>query len=91
MKEKVIEDFLVVSVKRAGGECLKVEAIRRGFPDRMCIFPNGSIIFVELKAPNKKPRTSQVYELARLKKLNCKVYVVDSKEQVLEIIRRYAR
>ena len=55
-------------------------------PDRLCLLPNGKIFFVELKSPGKKPRALQVNQITKITKLGQKVYVVDSKEKVDEVL-----
>ena len=35
----------------------------RGVPDRMFIFPRGTVAFIEFKAPGKKPTALQMREL----------------------------
>lgn len=48
--EKHVEAYLVRLMKKLGGECYKwASANTRGVPDRICIFPDGLIVFVELK------------------------------------------
>jgi hypothetical protein len=46
------------------------------------------MFFVEFKRPGAKPRAEQEYEHARLRARGLAVYVVDSREAGLEIIRR---
>ena len=55
-------------------------------PDRLCLLPNGKIFFVELKSPGKKPRALQVNQITKITKLGQRVYVVDSKEKVDEVL-----
>lgn len=38
-----------------------------GVPDRILVFPNGVVAFVELKAPGEKPRELQHYHLRKLR------------------------
>lgn len=58
--ENSIEKRLVTEVERVGGWCLKLPAIHNaGLPDRLCLFPGGEVVFVELKAFGKKPRKIQ--------------------------------
>lgn len=83
MLEKEIEAYLVRRMRVLGGECYKfVSPARRGVPDRMCVFPDGKVVFVELKAPGKKPTKLQEVEMQKLRDLHQTVYVIDSKEQV---------
>jgi len=42
--------------------------------------PDGSIIFVELKAPGKKPTKKQARDHRRRRKMGCDVRVIDSVE-----------
>lgn len=53
-----------------------------GLPDRLILFPNGRIYFVELKAPGKKLRPLQLKRKEQLEKLGFKVYVIDSYEKI---------
>lgn len=52
-----------------------------GMPDRLIIFPDGEIVFVEIKAPGKKPRPLQERMFARLEKRGHPVTVIDSLEE----------
>lgn len=87
MREKFIEQKLVKSVKQMGGICPKfVSPGFDGMPDRLVLLPFGKIAFVEVKAPNKKPRLLQKARHRLLKKLGFKVYVLDDAEQIGGII-----
>ncbi|MCC8364952.1 VRR-NUC domain-containing protein [Xenorhabdus sp. PB61.4] len=80
IREDVIEKHLVNEVKKAGGIAYKfVSPGRRGVPDRICVLPNGQVIFVECKAPGEKPRPDQLREHERLRALGQTVVVLDSK------------
>jgi len=57
-----------------------------GMPDRLVLLPGGKCGFVEVKAPGKRPRALQVVRHEMLKELGFKVYVLDAKEQIEEII-----
>ena len=86
--EKYIELSLVREVKAAGGICPKfVSPGTSGMPDRLVLLPGGVMVFVELKAPGQKPRPLQKRMHERLRALGFTVYVIDSVEQVKEIIR----
>lgn len=83
MLEKTIEQYLVRKVKAAGGMAPKFNSVsRRSVPDRLVLLPKGRIIFVELKAPGKKPTAGQEREHLRLRALGFRVDVLDSKEAV---------
>jgi len=58
-----------------------------GVPDRIVIVPGGRVVFVELKAPGKKPTQLQQFQQDRLRAMGCDVRVIDSREGVDELIR----
>ena len=79
--EKDVEAALVRRVKALGGLCEKFTSPgRRSVPDRIITMPNGQIIFVEMKAPNKKPTDAQLKDHERRRALGCDVRVIDNKE-----------
>ena len=84
MRERDIEKALVRKVKELGGLCEKFTSPgRRSVPDRMVTLSNNRIIFVELKAPGKKPTELQQRDHSRRRALGCDVRVIDSIEGVL--------
>ncbi len=87
LSEKAIENYLKKEVERHGGLCLKfISASMRGLPDRIVLFSGGKIVFVELKAPGKMPRPEQLRVHDIFKALGARVYVIDSKSKVKELI-----
>ena len=87
MKEKALERMLVRAVKNMGGLALKfVSPGMAGVPDRLVLFPGGSICFVELKAPGEMPRPLQRLRHKQLQDLGFRVYVIDSKEKIGEMV-----
>jgi hypothetical protein len=87
MLEKEIEMQLVKAVKKMGGRAVKfISPGFDGMPDRLVLLPGGKCGFVEVKAPGKKPRALQRVRHEMLKELGFKVYVLDAKEQIEEII-----
>lgn len=77
--ENSIEKRLVTEVERVGGWCLKLPAIHNaGLPDRLCLFPGGKVVFVELKAFGKKPRRIQILMHRNLKAMGFRVEVIDT-------------
>lgn len=87
MNEKTIENYLKKEVEKHGGLCLKfISASMRGLPDRIVLFSGGRIVFAELKAPGKKPRPEQFRIQEKFRALGAKIYVIDSKEKVREMI-----
>lgn len=81
MLEKKIEAALCKRVKELGGLCEKFTSPgKRSVPDRVVILPNNRIIFVELKAPDKKPTELQLKDHEKRRALGCDVRVIDSLE-----------
>lgn len=82
MHERNIEKYLKGMVEAIGGLCIKLNsASGTGYPDRIVI-NQGVIVFVEVKAPNEKPRALQHYRIKELKRHGAKAIVVDSFESV---------
>lgn len=87
MREKTIEHKLVVATKNMGGIALKlVSPGFDGMPDRIVLLPGGHMAFVEVKAPNIKPRPLQTARHKLLQNLGFKVFVLDNTEQIGWII-----
>ena len=88
MLEKEIEQELRKQTEALGCLCLKfVSPGRAGVPDRIILAPHGRAIFVELKAPGKKPREIQLFVHKKFRELGFPVYVVDSPAQIQEVLR----
>lgn len=95
MRESRIENALTRGVLAAGGGVRKfVTPGRRHAADRLVIIPHpegkrgmARIVFVELKAPGKKPRGGQKREHKRLVALGCTVYVIDTLEGVQRFLQ----
>lgn len=87
MREKVIEQKLVLEVKRHGGICPKwVCPSFDGMPDRLIFLPGRKFGLVEVKAPGEKPRPLQLARHRLLEKLGFHVYVLDDVSQIGGII-----
>ena len=88
MREKKIEQKLVTAVKKNGGICPKfVSPGFDGMPDRLLLLPHGRFAFVEVKAPNQKPRPLQLSRHRLLRRLGFRVYVLDALEDIDKIIK----
>lgn len=86
MLEKTIERKLAEMAKAAGGLALKwVSPSNAGVPDRIVLFPGGRVVFVELKAPGKKPTDLQLRVHNALRGLGMDVRVIDSMDGVKEL------
>ena len=87
MREQRIERQLVQLVSKVGGLALKfVSPGMAGVPDRLLLFPGGKAVFVETKAPGKKPRPLQVHRHEQLRALGFRVYVIDEMKQIREVL-----
>ena len=83
MLEKTVEQNLVRYVQGMGGLCLKfVSPGMSGVPDRIILLPGGRLVFVELKAPGRKPRPLQLHCHALLRALGFRVFVLDRPEKI---------
>ena len=82
VREKYIEQRLRREVISRGGLCEKWNSGTAGWPDRIVMFPNRKMAFVEVKAPNEVPRKLQLYRHEQLRQLGFPVYVLDKPEQI---------
>jgi hypothetical protein len=81
MLESEIERHLKILVASRGGFAIKwIPVEKRGWPDRIVVFPDRPAVFVELKAPGEKPRAQQVLRHQELERLGFQVFTCDSKE-----------
>lgn len=88
MLEKDIEKYLTAEVKKLKGRAYKwVSPGNAGVPDRIVVFPEGLVVFVELKAPGKKSTPLQLAQQRRLIDKSFDVRVIDSKEGVDDLIK----
>ena len=88
MREKKIEQKLVTAVKKHGGSFPKIGSPGfEGKPDRLLLLPHGRFAFVEVKAPNQKPRPLQLSRHRLLRRLGFRVYVLDALEDIDKIIK----
>lgn len=87
MREKDIEKRLTLEVKKRGGLALKfVSPSMAGVPDRIIIMEGGRIAFIETKALGGKLRPLQLKRKAQIEALGVRVYCVDNKELIGEIL-----
>lgn len=89
MRERDVEQYFIRRVREAGGLQRKfVSPGVKGVADRICGFPFGRIVFVELKAPGQKPRPDQSREFSKWRKLGYDTWILDSKESVDDFIKQ---
>lgn len=92
MTEKALQNYLFARADDHGIYCRKMAAVgHTGFPDAFLVFA-GRAALVELKSPKGTGRLSkkQEREIARLREQGMNVYIVDSKEDVDNVIRNIA-
>jgi hypothetical protein len=77
IRESSIERKAMCWAEVQGAITLKIEA-KKGWPDRIVIKPNGVVMFVEFKAPGRKPNPLQAYVLQMLRQQRVKAYWVSS-------------
>jgi len=92
VRERDIEQYLRDQVKAIGGRAYKFESPGNdGVPDRLVLLPGGRVVFVELKAPGKKPTRLQELQMGRIRGLGNDVRMIDSKPKVDEFIREVTK
>lgn len=79
MLESTLERRLKREVERRGGLADKFTVPSKcGMPDRIILLPGGRTIFVEMKAPGKKPTMMQLKRAKELRAKGFEVYYLDS-------------
>lgn len=88
--EKVTERHLSKEMLRIRGLSFKwVCPNVRGVPDRICIFPNGSTHYAEIKSEGKAAEDHQLRLHRAIRKLSATVDILETKAQVDEFIKKY--
>ncbi|NLB89657.1 MAG: VRR-NUC domain-containing protein [Clostridiales bacterium] len=83
MLERTLEKNVCIYIKKLGGLAYKfVSPGRDGVPDRICVMPDGKVLFIELKRPGEKPRPNQLKVHKDLQDRNQIVWVVDNLEDL---------
>lgn len=80
MREEGLERKVCELVKIYGGRAYKfISPGSPGVPDRLCVFPGGKIIFVELKRPGRENGLSAQQKkcISWLKSRDCTVWVIN--------------
>jgi len=86
--EKGIEAWLNKKVKDLGGLSFKfVSPNNPGVPDRIYIFPEGRVYFVELKTEIGRMSNIQKWQRKRLQEMGCRFYLVKGMEQAREFVK----
>lgn len=90
VSEKAIEQYLTDSVKKLGGICLKYSNPGMvGFPDRVCLLPDGVTLWVELKSKGQQLRTMQRIRISQMLHLGHTVTVCKSRDDVDMMLEPY--
>jgi len=83
MREKTIEAYLTRRVQALDWLTYKFTSPgNRGVPDRLVVRPDGTVSFVELKAPGGLLAPAQAYQIAKLRAGGAHVVVLWSKSDV---------
>jgi hypothetical protein len=90
MRESDIEKILVREVKRLGGRAYKwVSPGNDGVPDKIVIFPDYRLVFVELKTDTGKLSALQSVQIKRLMELGQSVEVVKGINGLCQLFQNY--
>lgn len=89
MQESGFENYVVNKIRSVGGRAFKwVCPGMTGAPDRICIFPGGRIIFIELKRPGlsdgRSERQKKVCRL--LRGLSCDIRRISEKDEFKKLM-----
>ena len=83
MREKTIENKLVLAAHRLDGLALKFTSPGfSGMPDRLLLLPGKRLAFVEVKAPGMQLHPLQVKRKRQLEALGFSVYCIDQPDQI---------
>lgn len=87
-RERDIEKWLKKEIEGLGGEFWKFTSPGRdGVPDRIALFPDGRIVFVELKTERGQLSKIQAHVCKRLIDLNQQVCIVFGMEGAREFLQ----
>lgn len=86
MNEKAIEQALRQAIQADGGICWKLVSPGVDGVPRLCL-KAGRAVFVEVKAPGKRPRPLQQRQMRQLRERGFTCLVIDSMSQIEEVRR----
>lgn len=89
MEEGSLERSFYNGVKKAGCNAVKITGFTH-YPDRLVLIPGtpAHVIWVELKAPGKKPRKGQRERIRRLKAMGFQVDVIATRLELKEWLEK---
>ena len=77
MRESELERILTIEIRKLGGRTYKwISPGSSGVPDRIVFFPDGRVVFVELKTDTGKLSAQQKIQINRLQDLGQTALVV---------------
>lgn len=86
IRERDIEAKVVKWAKANGWLTYKfVSPSQRGVPDRVFI-KDGVVVFIEFKAPGKKPTALQASTIKKMREQRVTVWVMDSAEDAIDAL-----
>jgi len=90
--ESSVEGYLARRVKESGGLCIKINPDNmNGLPDRLCVFPGGTHIWVETKRPvGGRLSAIQRHRHKQLRAVGARVYVCACTAEVDELLAEVA-
>jgi len=88
MLESQIEEWLNKKIKEIGGLSFKwVSPGNPGVPDRIYVFPNNQVYFVELKTESGRLSNIQKWQRQRLKDLGVNYRLVKGMQEAKEFVK----
>lgn len=88
--ESDIEKKAVAYARSLGFMCFKFTSPNvRGVLDRVFISPAGAVLFLEFKAPGKKPTVLQLHMIEKLRKQNVAAWWVDNLFRAHAMLRSF--
>lgn len=86
-RERDVEKWLKKEIESLGGEFWKfISPGRDGVPDRIAMFPDGRLVFVELKTTRGNPTKVQRYQIGMLLMIRQQVCIVRGKRAAKEFL-----
>jgi hypothetical protein len=86
-KEQRLEQIVIAYARERSILTYKfVSPANRGVPDRVFIFPTGITLWIEFKAPGRKPTPLQAHTMVKMIRQGCLVAVVDNSIAAFDII-----
>jgi len=87
--ESSLEEFFRARVRALGGDVVKMAPMQAGIMDRMVLFPNRRVYFVELKREGEDLSPIQrVYHDRMFTRFGIRIHVLHGRKEVLDWLRR---